>query len=392
MVEPAASDLIGALFCTVSVLSFGEFGQSVWGIPKERAMNAIEAGPEVILGVDTHLDCHVGVVIDALGRVQGTRSIATNAEGYQKLLDWALSFGCLHRAGVEGTGTYGAALTRVLEGRGIQVIEVNRPDRARRRLRGKSDPTDAESAARSVLAGQAQALPKSQNGLAEALRTLSVARRSAVKAKTQAMNQLRCLLVSAPPWLRERVLPAKPTQCAAACQALPECDSKTSPALASLQLTLRLLAKRWVALEQELQVLDREIGRLTKLAAPRLLSRFGVGPQTAATLLVTAGDNPTRLRNEAALAALCGVSPLEASSGKTQRHRLNRGGQRQANNALWTIAMVRMRSEPRTQVYVDRRTREGLSKKEIHRCLKRYIVRELYPLILADLQDSRRLT
>ena len=355
-------------------------------------MNAIEAGPEVILGVDTHLDCHVGVVIDALGRVQGTLSIATNAEGYQKLLDWALSFGCLHRAGVEGTGTYGAALTRVLEGRGVQVIEVNRPDRSRRRLRGKSDPTDAESAARSVLAGQAQALPKSQNGLAEALRTLSVARRSAVKAKTQAMNQLRSLLVSAPPWLRERVLPAKPTQCAAACQALPDCDLKTDPALASLQLTLRLLAKRWGALEQELQVLDREIGRLTKLAAPRLLSRFGVGPQTAATLLVTAGDNPTRLRNEAALAALCGVSPLEASSGKTQRHRLNRGGQRQANNALWTIAMVRMRSEPRTQVYVDRRTREGLSKKEIHRCLKRYIVRELYPLILADLQDSRRLT
>jgi transposase len=392
MAEPAASDLIGALFCTVSVLSFGEFCQPVWGIPKERAMNAIEAGPEVILGVDTHLDCHVGVVIDALGRVQGTLSIATNAEGYQKLLDWALSFGCLHRAGVEGTGTYGAALTRVLEGRGVRVIEVNRPDRSRRRLRGKSDPTDAESAARSVLAGQAQALPKSQSGLAEALRTLSVARRSAVKAKTQAMNQLRSLLVSAPPWLRERVLPAKPAQCAAACQALPECDLKTDPALASLQLTLRLLAKRWVALEQELQLFDREIGRLTKLAAPRLLSRFGVGPQTAATLLVTAGDNPTRLRNEAALAALCGVSPLEASSGKTQRHRLNRGGQRQANNALWTIAMVRMRSEPRTQVYVDRRTREGLSKKEIHRCLKRYIVRELYPLILADLQDSRRLT
>ncbi|OYV38097.1 MAG: IS110 family transposase [Thiomonas sp. 20-64-5] len=355
-------------------------------------MDAIETEPEVILGVDTHLDCHVGVVIDVRGRVQGTLSIATNAEGYQKLLDWALSFGCLHRAGVEGTGTYGAALTRVLEGRGVRVIEVNRPDRSRRRLRGKSDPTDAESAARSVLAGQAQALPKSQNGLAEALRTLSVARRSAVKAKTPAMNQLRSLLASAPPWLRERVLQAKPAQCVAACEALSECDSKTSPELASLQLTLRLLAKRWVALEQELQVLDRQFGRLTKLAAPRLLSRFGVGPQTAATLLLTAVDNPTRLRNEAALAALCGVSPLEASSGKTQRHRLNRGGQRQANNALWTIAMVRMRSEPRTQIYVDRRTREGLSKKEIHRCLKRYIVRELYPLILADLKDSRCLT
>jgi transposase len=199
---------------------------------------------------------------------------------------------------------------------------------------------------------------------------------------------MRALLVSAPSFIRDGVLKVKPEDCVAACAALPQDDANL--VLASLKTTLQLLAKRWTALHEELRELDKQLTRLTKLAAPRLLARFGVGPQTAATLLVTAGDNPTRLRNEAALAALCGVSPLDASSGKMTRHRLNRGGQRQANNALWTIAMVRMRSDVRTREYVARRTREGLSKKEIHRCLKRYIVRELYPLIVADLRESMR--
>ncbi len=351
-------------------------------------MEQVETQSEVILGVDTHLDVHVGVVIDAVGRVQGTLAVATNRSGYEQLLDWAQDFGVLRRAGVEGTGSYGSGLTRLLEERGIAVIEVNRPDRSRRRSRGKSDPTDAESAARAVLADDAKCIPKAQSGLAEALRTLSVARRSAVKAKTQAVNQLRALLVSAPSFIRDVVLKVKPEDCVAACAALPQDD--VNPVLASLKTTLQLLAKRWTALHEELRELDKQLARLTKLAAPRLLARFGVGPQTAATLLATAGDNPTRLRNEAALAALCGVSPLDASSGKMNRHRLNRGGQRQANNALWTIAMVRMRSDARTRQYVARRTREGLSKKEIHRCLKRYIVRELYPLILADLKESMR--
>lgn len=349
-------------------------------------MEQVNTQQEVLLGVDTHLDVHVGVIIDAVGRVRGTLAIATNPSGYAQLLCWAQRFGVLRRAGVEGTGSYGAGLTRFLEDHGIKVVEVNRPDRSRRRSRGKSDPTDAESAARAVLADDAKGIPKSHSGIAEALRTLSVVRRSAVKAKTQAINQLRALLVSAPSFVREVALKTNPEQCVAACAALPQED--TNPVLVSLKTTLRLLAKRWTALHDELRELDKQLARLTKQAAPRLLGRFGVGPQTAATLLVTAGDNPTRLRNEAALAALCGVSPLDASSGKVSRHRLNRGGQRQANNALWTIAMVRMRSDARTRDYVARRTREGLSKKEIHRCLKRYIVRELYPLILADLQDS----
>ena len=352
-------------------------------------MEQVNTQAEVILGVDTHLDVHVGVVIDAVGRIKGTLSIATNPSGYEELLIWAQGFGRLDRAGIEGTSSYGAGLTRFLECKGVVVIEINRPNRSRRRSPGKSDPTDAESAARAVLAADATGVPKAQSGMAEALRTLSVARRSAVKAKTQAVNQLRALLVSAPSSIRGALLKVNTAHCVAACAILPE-DDERNLVLASLKMTLRLLARRWNALHEELHELDKQLTRLTKLAAPRILGRFGVGPQTAATLLITAGDNPTRLRNEAALAALCGISPLEASSGKTSRHRLNRGGQRQANNALWTIAMVRMRSDARTLKYVARRTAEGLSKKEIHRCLKRYIVRELYPLILADLADSAR--
>ena len=341
---------------------------------------------EVILGVDTHLDVHVGVVIDATGRVMGTLSVGTHHDGYQQLLCWAQNFGLLLRAGVEGTGSYGAALTQVLQGSGITVIEINRPDRSRRRGRGKSDATDAERAARAVLAGDAASIPKAHDGLAEGLRTLNVVRRSSVKAKTQTINQIRALLVSAPQAIRDAAYKPDASKCVAACAGLSQ--HSASPVLTSLQTALRLLAKRWKVLNDELRELDVTLAHLTKKAAPRLLSRFGVGPQTAATLLVTAGDNPARLRSEAALAALCGASPLQASSGKVQRHRLNRGGDRQANNALWTIAMVRMRSDARTRQYVARRTSEGLSKKEIHRCLKRYIVRELYPLILADLHDS----
>ncbi|GBL45519.1 mobile element protein [Sulfuriferula multivorans] len=338
---------------------------------------------EVILGVDTHLDMHVAAVISHAGKLLGTLATPTNTAGYLKLLAWARSWGCVRRAGVEGTGTYGAGLARVLRGQGIEVLEVNRPDRAKRRLQGKSDPTDAENAARSVLSGTATAVPKSQSGAAEAMRTISVARRSAVKAKTQTINQLRALLVSAPQDIRERLWKAKPEQCVAGCAHLRHLGSTTL--LQTLATTLRLLAKRWLMLAAELKEIDTALEQMTSQSAPHLREQFGVGPQTAAALIAVAGDNPERLHSEAALATLCGVSPLQASSGKTIRHRLNRGGDRSANNALWTIAMVRMRSEPRTRAYVERRTAEGLSNKEIHRCLKRYIVRELYPFILADL-------
>jgi transposase len=349
-------------------------------------MNNLPEANEVILGVDTHLDVHVGALISETGRLLGTFSVETNNAGYLKLLSWGQSYGLLRRAGVEGTGTYGAGLTRLLQDHGIEVLEVNRPDRSKRRLQGKSDPTDAENAARTVLAGSSNAIPKARSGAAEAMREISVVRRSAVKAKTQAINQLRALLISAPQGIRERLWKSKPGDCAKGCARLRSLGD--TPLLAALTTALRLLGKRWLALAEEVDELDKTLERLTRTHATRLRRRFGIGAQTAATLLAVAGDNPERLRNEAALAALCGVSPLQASSGKTVRHRLNRGGDRVANNALWTISMVRMRDDPRTRAYVARRTQEGLSSKEIQRCLKRYIVREIYPLILADLADS----
>jgi transposase len=281
-------------------------------------------------------------------------------------------------------------LARLLRDHDVEVLEVNRPDRAKRRLQGKSDPTDAEAAARAVLSGNATAIPKTQAGAAEAMRAVSVARRSAVKAKAQAINQLRALLVSAPQEIRERLWKANPADCVDGCARLRSLG--TTPLLQALTATLRLLAKRWWMLAEELKELDVNLDRLTSQHAKRLREQFGVGPQTAAVLLAVAGDNPERLRSEAALAALCGAGPLQASSGKTTRHRLNRGGDRSANNALWTIAMVRMRSDPRSRAYVERRTADGMSNKEIHRCLKRYLVRALYPLILADLADSARLS
>lgn len=349
-------------------------------------MNNRSDANEVILGVDTHLDAHVGALISGTGRLLGTLAVETNTAGYLKLLTWGQSFGLLNRTGVEGTGSYGAGLARVLQDHGIEVREVNRPDRSKRRLQGKSDPTDAENAARSVLAGSSSAIPKTHAGTAEALREVSVVRRSAVKAKTQAINQLRALLISAPQEVRERLWKSKPGDCAKQCARLRSLGN--TPVLATLTITLRLLGKRWLALAEEISELDKTLEDLTQEHAAKLRGQFGIGPQTAAVLLSVAGDNPERLRNEASLAALCGVSPLQASSGKTVRHRLNRGGDRAANNALWTIAMVRMRSDPRTRAYVARRIQEGLSSKEIQRCLKRYIVREIYPFILADLTKS----
>jgi transposase len=338
---------------------------------------------EVILGVDTHLDKHVGAVISVAGKLLATQAVDTTSAGYRQLLAWAQSLGDVRRAGIEGTATYGSGLTKVLRDNNIEVFEVNRPDRATRRSRGKADPTDAESAACAVLSGRATAIPKDQSGAAYAMRAVSVARRSAVKARTQAINQLRGLLVSAPQEIRERLLRTKTEECVDGCARIRSLGKTVL--LKSLNATLRVLAKRWLALDAEIKVLDGQLEHLTNDHAPKLRAEFGVGAQTAAVLICVAGDNPERLKSEAALAALCGVSPLQASSGKTTRHRLNRGGDRAANNALWTIAMVRMRSEPRTQAYVARRSAQGMSRKEIQRCLKRYIVRELYPLILADL-------
>ena len=239
----------------------------------------MDAQLEVVLGVDTHLDVDVGVVINTVGRVLGTLSVPTNSEGYNQLLSWTRSFGCLRRAGVEGTGTYGSGLARLLTTNGIAVFEVNRPNRSRRRLRGKSDPTDAENAARAVLAGEATALPKSQSGVVEALRVLAVTRHRAVKTRTQAINQLRSLLVSAPDDVRAKLLKTSPDECVAKCRRIRLLGN--SPVFVALSQALRTLAKRWTSLSCEIKSLDRTLKQLTEHVAVRLLQQFGIGTQCA---------------------------------------------------------------------------------------------------------------
>jgi transposase len=332
--------------------------------------------PQVTVGVDSHKDVHVAAAVDQVGRVLGTTWVPTTTQGSAQLLRWATRLGQVQRFGIEGTGSFGAGLSRWLQDQGHEVVEVNRPNRQARRRRGKSDPVDAEAAARAALAGEATTTPKTANGTVEMLRVLRVARRSAIKARGQAANQLTSLLVTAPDPLRHQLrgLPlARLVQAAAAFRPRPLTDP-----LAATKFALRELARRYQLLTEELDRLDAQLAALAPKAAPRLLARRGVGAQVAGALLVVAGDNPGRLRSEAAFSMLCGSSPLEASSGKTVRHRLNRGGDRDANNALWTIAMTRLSCDERTQRYLARRTAEGKSKREIIRCLKRYIAREIY--------------
>ena len=343
--------------------------------------------PEVTVGVDTHADVHVAAVIDQVGRELGHASFPTTEDGYVRLWRWAAKHGRVAAVGVEGTGVYGAGLARWLTARDVAVVEVDRPDRKARRFQGKSDPIDAYAAARAVLSGRATTVPKLRDGRVEMIRTLHVARRSAVKVVAQAKNQLHAEIKTAPEPLRAELRDLTWAKLRDRCVRLRPGD--LDDVTAAVKFTLRSLARRIVALETELRDLDRELARLVDDVAPTLASLYGVGLDVAATLLTTVGDNPDRLSSEAAFAHLCGVAPIPASSGKTTRHRLNRGGNRQANHALWTIAMVRLRYDERTRVYRDRRTTEGKTPKEIIRCLKRYIAREVYRAILTDLAPDR---
>jgi transposase len=338
---------------------------------------------DVTVGVDTHDEIHVAAVIDRVGRELGWRAFPANPTGYTQLWDWVRGLGAVTSVGVEGTGAYGAGLTRFLLTDGATVIEVDRPDRKARRRHGKSDPLDAYAAARAVLSRRATCIPKSRDGHVEMIRTLRIARRSALKARTQATNQLKSVIKTGPADLREelRDLSDRPpfTRCA---RLRP--GPMNNPRAAS-KATLRRLAKRILALTEELAEIDDDLEQLVTATAATLLGLPGVGIETAAQLLVTAGDNPQRLTSEAAFAHLCGAAPIPASSGKTTRHRLNRGGDRQANSALWRIAMSRLRWDPHTQAYATRRTTEGRSKREIIRCLKRFIARQVYHAIRTDL-------
>ena len=339
----------------------------------------------VILGVDTHLEFHVAVAVDHLGRRLGEASVPTTAKGYEMLLRWAEAFGPVRCAGVEGTSSYGAGIARHLRTHGIEVLEVERPKhlrRSSRRNRQKSDPSDAEAAARVVLAGEASGVPKSGDGRVEMIRVLRAARRSAVKARTQAANLLQGLRVTAPEHLLKRLrgLSTKELVSVAA-RFRPGNDPEDVEA--ATRFALRSVARRYQVLSEEIAELDAHLDRLVAQAAPELVSLPGIGTDSAATLLIVAGDNPQRLRSEASFASLCGVSPIEASSGKVVRHRLNRGGNREANRALYMVCLARMRRDQRTKEYVARRTQEGKSKREIIRCLKRYIAREAYRVLVS---------
>ena len=330
----------------------------------------------VTVGVDTHLDTHVAAAFNHLGQPLGHLEIPTTPAGYRRLLGWAQSLGSAVTFGIEGTGSFGAGLARYLRAAGCTVIEVSRPNRQTRRSRGKSDPLDAVAAARAVLAGEAAGLAKSDEDRVGMIRSLRIARRSAVKMRTQIANQMDALVLTAPTDLRERLRHLSHDALVTLAAGFRP-GAVTTPAAAT-KLALRGLAERHRLLAAELDQLDVELRRLTVEAAPALLAIHGVGPDVAGALLLASGDNPHRLRSEAAFASLCGVAPLPASSGKSHRHRLSRSGDRQANNALWRIVIVRLAHDPRTRHYVERRTAEGLSRRDIVRCLKRYVAREVF--------------
>ncbi len=330
-------------------------------------------------GVDTHLDLNVAAALDPVGGLLGVAEFPTTLAGHRELLGWLSGFGPVARAGVEGTGSYGAGLARFLRAAGVEVVEVDRPNRQARRRSGKSDPLDAIEAARAALSGRACGAAKSRDGNVEAIRVLVVAKRSARSAKIQTLNQIRHLSFTAPDQLRQRLAGVSRQQLAARAAALrPPTVESADPVITATKTALRILGRRVLALDAEKARIDALLATLVTQTAPQLLTVFGVGIDTAAELLVTAGDNPGRLRSEAAWAHLCGTSPIPASSGKVTRYRLNRGGDRQANRALWGIVITRLGNDPRTRAYMARRLGEGRSKPEVIRILKRYVAREVY--------------
>ncbi len=346
----------------------------------EERMTRDSVPRAIIVGVDTHKDVHVAVAVDRDGRVVDHREVSTTQAGCVALREWATQLAPVVQFAVEGTGSYGAGLSRYLAARGHQVTEVRGPSRKTRHDHGKSDRVDAEAAARAVLAGTATSVPKSGDAWVEMVRVLRIARTSAMHHRGQVSNQLQAVVVSAPPALRDELQTARKPDLVV--RAVKFRVHELGNPRDATRWTLKLLAQRYQSLTAEIDALDHELRRLIEENAPHMLAIRGAQTEVAGALLVVAGDNPERLRSEASFAALCGVSPLPASSGKTQRHRLNRGGDRQGNRALWWIVISRLRNDPRTQEYAQRRTAEGRSKREIVRCLKRYVAREVYQALI----------
>jgi len=333
---------------------------------------------KIVGGVDTHADSHVAAVVDANGGMLGIESFPADESGFEALLGWLMSHGEIDRIGVEGTGSWGVGLSRFLHDHEITVVEVDRPNRQDRWKVGKSDPTDAVSAARAALSGSASVTPKTRNGPVEQIRILLVARRSARSQRIETLNQLRHLVYTGPETVRSRFKDRYKTGLITEVAKLRP-RKASDPILYTTQVTMRGLARRIQMLNSEIKGLDSMLTELVANTAPSLVGLYGIGTDTAATLLVAAGDNPDRLHSERSWAHLCGVSPIPAGSGKTSgRHRLNRGGNRQANAALYRIVLTRMSSDERTRTYVARRRDDGKNTAEIMRCLKRYVARETF--------------
>jgi transposase len=340
----------------------------------------VQVVPDVVIGVDTHRDSNVLAAVTTAGRRLATASFATTAAGITAAMSWAATTGTVTGWAIEGTGSYGAGLARTLLAAGARVVEVTQPNRGVRRQRGgKTDAIDAEAAARSFLADYATATPKTGDGGIELLRITRAARISAVKARTAAINELKAVLVTAPPSLRDALRGLTTTALIKKCAAIRPTGTFVE---AGAKRVLRSLAHRIQHLTAEADTLKLAITELTEQANPQLMAQFGVGPDTAAALLIAAGDNPERLTTEAGFAALCGVSPIPASSGQTNRMRLNRNGDRQANAALHRIVLVRLALDPETQTYMAAHVNSnGSNKLHVIRMLKRYLARRLFPLI-----------
>lgn len=344
------------------------------------AVTTVDTARLVTGGVDTHLDVNVTAALDGIGGLLGVEQFETTVMGNEELLDWLKTFGTPVKVGVEGTGSYGASLARYLRRAGVEVVEVDRPNRQQRRRKGKTDTVDAIEAARAAQADRQLGAAKTRDGAVEAIRALVVAKRSAKSSRIKAMNQIRHLGFTAPEEIRQS-LHGVSRRLLAKTAAATRPRVGQDPVVYATKTALRSLGQRALALDAEMDHIDVLLGQLIAAHWSDLLSLYGVGIDSAAALLVAAGDNPERLHSQSAWAHLCGVAPIEASSGKVTRLRLNRGGDRQANSALWHIVITRMSSDPRTRAYVERRTKEGKSKKEIIRVLKRYVAREVYPYL-----------
>lgn len=367
-------------YCPVGASGLGE---AVEARSNQEAWNGVEGGVgrRVVGGVDTHKDLHVAAVADEQDRVLGTRCFATTRQGYRQMLAWMRSFGEVQRIGIESTGSYGAGLLRFMQQAGIEVLEVTTPDKHDRRRRGKNDDLDAQNAAHAAFAGKRTVTPRSRDGMVESLRVLKACRKTAVAARRIALQLIHNTIVCAPDGLREALRNMTRMQLVRTLAAWRPDLTGYREVESAYKISLKSLGRRYLELHDEIADLDTMIIAIVDELAPNLVARNSIGHVGAAQLLLTAGGNPERLRSEASFAALCGVSPVPASSGKTVRHRLNRGGDRAANSALHIIAIGRLRTDPTTKAYVAKRIAEGHSKLDAIRALKRYLAREVFTLI-----------